>query len=122
GAAGPGAWEELIDAYFHAHPMRSFELNENGVQLPAFLAEKGAGLPELLPELADLEWWEWQTQIAPHAPEDLTPDRGPLRLGATVELRRYGFDLVAWLDQEGERPPAPAAEESLVLFWRDREL
>jgi hypothetical protein len=122
----PSAWDELVESYFRVHPMRSFELNENGAVLPAFLAKEAGrlGLPPFLPELADFECWEWQTQIAPDVPEDRAPDRGPLRLGSTVELRRYGYDLLGWLDGagEGERAPAPPAEESLVLFWRDRDL
>lgn len=120
--AGEAAWQELVEAYFRAHPMRSFVLNENGAHWPAFLSSHAAGLPPFLPELADLEWWEWQTLVAPDEPEDATPDQGPLRLGSTVELRRYQHDLLGWLDAG---PPAggagPQPGESLVLFWRDRE-
>lgn len=123
---GEGAWAEIVEAYYRAHPMKSFELNANGAALPAFLqAEAGRlGLPPFLPELADFEWWEWQAQVAEDAPEDRAPDSGPLRLGATVELRSYQHDLVSWLDEAGpeERAPAPEAEETLVLFWRDRAL
>ncbi|MCS6914546.1 MAG: putative DNA-binding domain-containing protein [Myxococcales bacterium] len=120
--AGEATWQELVEAYFRAHPMRSFVLNENGAHWPAFLVSHAGGLPPFLPELADLEWWEWQTLVAPDGPEDATPDQGPLRLSSTVELRRYEHDLLGWLDAEpSARGPAPQLGQSLVLFWRDRE-
>jgi hypothetical protein len=119
---GEEAWEDLVERYFRAHPMKSFELNENGACFPEFLAgDLKAMWPAWLPELLDFEWWEWQTQIAPDDALDMEPDRGPLRLGATVEARQYNHDLLGWLDQ-GRAGPAPEAKQSLVLFWRDRDL
>ena len=110
-----------MDAYFAAHPMAHAVLNENGAQLAAFLAAR-EGTPALWAQLADFEWWEWQTLVAPDAEADARPDEGPLRLGSTVELRPYGFDFVGWLDGEGSRAAEPPRREVVVLFWRNRAL
>lgn len=119
-----GVWDAFVEAYFQKHPMRSFELNENGAQLPAFLVEhaRAAGWPAWLPELADFEWWEWQTRVALDDPAD-AGEAGPLRLGATVELRPYAHDIVGWVDTpRDERAPVPEARDTIVVFWRDRDL
>jgi hypothetical protein len=136
-AAGEPAWDAWVERYFVAHPMHHFELNHNAEGFPAFLAEAiAAGEPALPPfvaELADLEWCEWQVRVAPDAPADAghdgqdlrdpARDRGPLRLASTVDLRPYRYDLVGWLDaEEEERPESPEARDSLVIFWRSREL
>lgn len=117
---GEAMWRALVEDYFAEHPMQHVEINENGAQLAAFLATR-TGLPAWWAPLADFEWWEWQTSIAPDEPTDETPDVGALRLASTVELRPYAFDLVSWLDAD-ERAPAPNAEDCLVLFWRNRAL
>lgn len=117
---GEAAWEALVETFFLRHPMRHFELNTNGAALPEFLGEyvKEQGLPAWLPELADLEWWEWLTDTVPSADEG----KG-LRLAPTAELRPYHWDLVEWMDAEpSERPEAPEARDVLVLFWRDTNL
>lgn len=118
---GAPAWERLVEDYFRACPMHHVELSENGAALPGFLDgwTSAAGLPGWLAEVADLEWWEWRTRMAPDDPADAQAD-GPLRLAATVELRPYRHDLVGWLD--GAAPAsAPDTGERLVLFWRDRD-
>jgi hypothetical protein len=117
---GAAAWSALVEAYYRRHPMRQYEMNANAASLPEFLTGYApeAALPEWLPELADLEWWEWEVLVAPDEAEG---GPGP-RLAATVELRPYRYDLVAWLEADGsERPASPEARESLVLFWRTRE-
>ncbi len=120
---GEPAWEELVEAYFVAHPMHHVELNENGSELAPFLAAQATAhqLPAWIPGLAELEWWEWKTRIAPDDPRDEDPDQGPLRIASTVELRPFTHDLVEWLDSE-PRADAPPQGQTLVLFWRDREL
>lgn len=126
--AGEAAWDEVVDAYFTAHPMRHFELNQNGEHLPEFLndalSDPASSLPLFLAELADLEWWEWLVLIAPDEAADAEPDAGPLRLGSTVEIRPYKHDLLGWIEHGDleERPERPEPEDSLVLFWRDRDL
>lgn len=114
---GEAGWEALVEGYFRAHPMTLFELNANGAQLSEFLAgyAPGAGLPGWLPELADLEWWEWEVLVAP----DREPEEARPCLAPTVELRPYAHDLVGWLDTEPEeRAAEPEAREALVIFWR----
>jgi hypothetical protein len=76
--AGHDAWENLGRNYFEAYPMRHFELNRNGMHLPEFLERYAskAGLPGWLGELADFEWWEWQTLVALDDPNDTAPDTG----------------------------------------------
>ena len=123
---GRAAWDDLVDRYFRAHPMRNWELNANGMHLPEFLAKHGVDRLPFLAELADFEWWEWQTQVAPDAPEEKDPDRGPLRLGDTVELRQYSHDFLDWLDERDAKTDMasaglPERGEHLVLFWRDRD-
>lgn len=116
---GEEAWDALVEAYFRAHPMRAAELNANGAHLPDFLATYAPehGLPEWLPELADLEWWEWVVLTAP----DSEPEGPRPCLDPTVELRPYRYDFVGWMDAEpSERPEEPEPREGLVLFWRDR--
>jgi hypothetical protein len=118
---GEAGWESMVEAYIARHPMRSFELNENGAGLPAFLVEEHAarGLPRWIGELADLEWWTWRAEYGPDDGDH--PDDGPLRISASVELRPYAHDLVGWLDAD-ERAAAPAPVPGLVLFFRDRDL
>ncbi len=122
---GEAAWEALVARYFQAHPMRHWELNENGAHFPAFLSQEGDLKMPFLAELADFEWWEWQTQIARDAPQDQDPEGGALRLSSTVELRRYGHDLIGWLNErdDGQElaglPEPPKPKDQLVLFWRD---
>lgn len=114
---GREAWARLVETYFAHHPMRHFELNANGEHLPEFLQghAETLGLPPWMPELADLEWWEWRTLIAPNDEAGSGP-----RLSNSVELRPYTYALVDWLDSpEEERAPEPEARECLVLFWRD---
>ncbi len=123
--AGEQAWVDFIEEYFRAHPMCSWELNENGEKLPGFLATHP--LSERLPflrELSDFEWWEWLVAIAPDQP---FADEGPLRLSPLVELRQYEYDFVSWLDEAGASENMasagpPQRQECFVLFWRDREL
>jgi len=124
---GEPAWEALVTDYFRAHPMHHAELNENGSELPAFLLLEASarGLPAWICELADLEWWSFRTRVAPDALEDQAPDKGPLRLGATVELRPYAHDLCGWLEEPRDaaaRTGAPEARPCVALFWRDRDL
>ena len=123
--AGEPLWERLVEQFFAAHPMRHAELNDNAAGLAAWLQANGAplGLPAWVGELAELEWWEWRTQIAADDPADQTPGEGPLRLASTVELRPFHHDLVGWLDEGREAgQPAPAQQEVVVLFWRDADL
>jgi len=115
--AGEAAWKALVAAYFQKHPMRHFELNANGAHFPAFLLGHAgeAGFPAWMPELADFEWWEWLTIIAPNESDGT----GELRISPTVELRPYAHDLVEWLNIEpAQRPADPDAVESIVVFWR----
>lgn len=126
--AGEGAWEELIERYFQAHPMHHFELNWNGRHLPAFLAERQPvsqdALPPFLPELADFEWWEWQTYVAQDDAADGAAGEGPLRVASTVELRPYRYDLLGWIEHRATHQfhSSPEAVQSIVLFWRDADL
>jgi hypothetical protein len=125
GRDGEAAWTQLTEDYFRAHPMHHFELNRNGEHFAEFLKGPAAAtVPPFLAELADLEWWEWQSSIALDEPGDADPDQGPLRLGSTVEVRPYAWDLLTWLDDysDEDRPAEPEAEASRVLFWRDRQL
>lgn len=121
--SGEPLWQKIADGFFREHPMRHAELNENAAELSAWLRANAAplALPAWLGELAELEWWEWRTMIAEDAAADAAPDAGPLRLATTVELRPFTHDLVGWLDDE-RLAPAPEATDTLVLFWRDRDL
>ncbi len=109
-------WPALVEAYFVAHPMHSVELNENGAKLGEWLATRD-DVPAWWAALADFEWWEWQTLVAPDADEA----DGPLRIASTVELRPYAWNFVRWLDAD-ERSAAPDAANCLVIFWRNRAL
>ena len=123
---GDAAWAALVHRYFLAHPMHHFELNQNGEHLPTFLAaEAEAGrVPAFLPALADFDWWEWQVQSAPDDPADAQPDEGPLRLGSTVDVRPYAWDLLGYVKDPGATaaPAAKDGEPQLIVFWRDRSL
>ena len=132
---GEDAWDQLVGAYFRAQPMHHFELNRNGAAFPSFLERLQSEpidamwgerpLPVGAAELADFEWWEWQTLSALDDPADLPLDHGPLRLHSTVELRPYRYNWLAWFDRDDEaapQPVEPALTDTLVLFWRDRDL
>jgi hypothetical protein len=116
----PSAWPGLVEDYFQRHPMWHVELNANAAQWPEFLAAEAAArsLPSWLSELADFEWWEWQTLIAPDDAAD--PRVGPLRIAPSLELRPYTRDFIAWIDND--RKGEPAEEATIVLFWRDEAL
>lgn len=121
---GAAAWDRLVPRYFAAHPMHHFELNQNGIHFPAFLAGlvEAGELPAYYAELADFEWWEWLTDTALDDPADATPDEGSLRLHSAVELRPYTHDLVGWIDDDNCEAAAPPRRDIVVLFYRDREL
>lgn len=121
---GEARWSELLDGYSRRYPIRSIERSENGVWLASYLREGGAGphAPAWLAELADFEWWEWRTSIAPDSPLDRAADSGPLRLASTVALRAYSHDLIGWLEVERpKRRREPATRTTTVVFWRDAE-
>lgn len=109
-------WPALVSAYFVEHPMHAVEINENGAKLAEWLSKRD-DVPAWWSQLADFEWWEWQTLVAPDSQSDV--DGGALRIASTVELRPYAFDFVRWLD---DRTGEPEARENLVVFWRNREL
>jgi hypothetical protein len=113
---GEAAWERIVARYFLKNPMHHVELNENGVHFSTFIRDNASELAPWLPELADFEWWEWQTR---NAARDGDERAGPLRLSKTVEARPYHFDFVGWL--EGSGTVAPESVETLVIFWRDRD-
>lgn len=117
---GLAAWKQLVEDYFRAHPMQHVEINENGAHLAAYLAKR-SDLHAHWSELADFEWWEWQTFIAPDSAADANPQQGPLRIASTVELRPYRWNFIDWLAQDN-RAAAPLAENIVVLFWRNQNL
>lgn len=131
---GEAAWERLVEDFFLAHPMRHFELFENGAAFPEWLGAEaeGRGLPSWLAEAADAEWWLWRAEYgsdpdvadeAEGAGGSPTADAGPLRIAHHVELRPYAHDIAGWLGaDEGDRAAAPAPGDQLVLFWRDHDL
>jgi hypothetical protein len=125
---GAAAWTELTEAYFRAHPMHHFELNRNAEYFADFLAAETEAddQPPFLAALADLEWWDWLVFVAPDDPSDAEPDNGPLRLGSTVELRPYDWDLLSWLAEpdavDASEAVDPEPTPNVVLFWRDRDL
>lgn len=117
---GKTGWDALAQHYFEIYPARHFELNMNGAHFPEYLQKYStrADLPAWLAELADFEWWEWQTLTAPDDPADAMPEEGMLRLGATVELRPYTHDLIEWC--AGANPKKiPEAQTAVTIFWRD---
>jgi hypothetical protein len=113
---GESLWNEVVMAYFQEHPMHHVEINENGAHLAAFLSRQ-TQYPPFWAGLADFEWWEWQTAIAPDEPAPA----GSLRLSATVELRPYAYNFVDWL-AESPRAETPPRQDVTVLFWRNRSL
>ncbi|MBL8634060.1 MAG: putative DNA-binding domain-containing protein [Myxococcales bacterium] len=128
---GESGWAQVVAAYFDAHPMHHFELNHNAEAFPAFLTSVlsdschslRALLPDCAAELADFEWWEWQTFSALDVPSDTPIDAGPLRLHSSVDIRPYQYDWLDFLDRSQDaRPELPVVHSSLVLFWRDRKL
>ncbi len=129
--AGDLGWKKLVRGYFDAHPMDHFELNHNAAHFPAFLEtldadSLGVAVADFASALADFEWWEWQTKVVPDSESDRPLEKGPLRLHSTVELRPYKFDLLGFVEKlAGEDPSSPRTPErrdSMVLFWRDRQL
>lgn len=118
--SGKSGWDALAGRYFEIYPARHFELNMNGMHLPDYLQEYAAqaNLPSWLAELADFEWWEWKTLTAPDDPADAEPNEGLLRLGATVELRPYEHDLIAWCADDGPKK-SPTPRTAVTVFWRD---
>lgn len=121
---GEAGWRAIVERYYVAHPMHHFEYNQNGIYFTQFvptLVESGE-LPPFLSELADFEWWEWLTDGRFDEPSDAEPDRGPLRLHSTVDLRPYSHDLISWIDDDERESAAPKRRDNVVLFYRNREL
>jgi hypothetical protein len=128
---GEDSWSQLVAAYFRAHPMHHFEMNHNAAAFPAFLQKLAADadtsslrLPDFAAELADFEWWEWQTFAAPDDAADVPLAGGSLRFHSSVDLRPYRYDFVGWLDDNevSARPAEPELQETMVLFWRNLSL
>lgn len=122
---GEDAWERLVEGYFAAHPMRHFELNENGAAFPDWLAgeTEARGLPPWLASVADAEWWVWRVEYEADPEGASGAGEGPLRIAPHVELRPYAYDVAGWLEGEpAERASEPEPRETLCLFWRDRDL
>ncbi|MEW5853086.1 MAG: putative DNA-binding domain-containing protein [Myxococcota bacterium] len=120
-AAGNALWEELGRAFFQAHPTRDWELNANAERFPEFLASRRERDPRItawLPDLADLEWWEWASYVAQEA--DPEPARKH-QVNPTLALRQYAHDVVTYADDD-ERTGAPAAQPTFAAFWRDARL
>jgi hypothetical protein len=122
--AGEPGWLSIVERYYVAHPLHHYEFNQNGCHFPQFVATltEAGELPPFVAELADFEWWEWLTATRLDEPSDAAPHRGPLRLHTSVDLRPYGHDLITWIDDDDREPEAPARRDSVVLFYRDREL
>jgi hypothetical protein len=111
---GQDAWHALVEAFFLAHPMHHVELNENGAAFSDWLATR-ADLPPWLATVAEVEWWDWVTFVAPDEPPAAT-----LRLSSTVEIRPLAWAIDPWLDAGAEGDPEHRA--NLLIFWRDRDL
>ena len=110
---GEEGWAALVEAYYRAHPMRAAELNANGAHLPEFLTHyaPAKGLPEWLPELADVEWWEWEVLVAPD--RELRALREKLEAGLPPKQTRYPFahtDSWEHIRQKAEALLPPRAE------------
>lgn len=130
---GDAGWAQIVAAYFDEHPMHHFELNHNAAAFPSFLTAVLATpqhalrslLPDCAAELADFEWWEWQTFSGQDAPSDTPIDEGPLRLHSSVDIRPYHYDFLRFFDEDRDgraQPALPSSADTLVLFWRDRRL
>lgn len=86
---GPGPFRQLTFRYAAATPLRSYNLNDAGADLPAFLSadELAADLP-FLPDLAALEW---RVARAFHAREEARLDPAPLAAWGLDEWERAGL-------------------------------
>jgi hypothetical protein len=113
--SGAEACRTLTDAYFAAHPPRSFDPNANGAALSSFLEARAE--PPWLPQLADLEWWDWHTFSAPDAAEPAAQGLAP-----TLELRAYRWDVLGWMLDGADPRRDPEQRRAVVAFWRDRHL
>jgi hypothetical protein len=120
-------WEEVVAAYFAAHPARDWELNANAEPFVEFARARIADAPPWLGDLADLEWWEWAVWVAPSRAEPTrgaapaaAPRAARLAVAPGVAIRAYAYDVVAWADAPAAaRPAAPPRRDHLVVFWRD---
>jgi hypothetical protein len=121
---GEAGWLSIVERYYVAHPMHHFEFNQNGIHFAQFVPTLVASgeLPPFLSELADFEWWEWLTDGRLDEPADAEPEKGPLRLHSSVDLRPYGHDLITWIDDDEREPEAPSSRDNVVLFYRDPQL
>lgn len=108
---------EISRAYFQAHPTVHWDLNQNAEAFPAFLAQH-PGVPPWVPELADLEWWQFRTFVAP---DEKPRKRVRDALHGSVMVRPYAHDVVTALHQDRVRP-APPATPVVALLWRDAQL
>lgn len=116
--AGEAAWHTLVEDYFNAYPELRFVRHANVAAFPTFIAKLAPH--SWLADLADLEWQEWTTEIAPRTKADDAPESGALRVASTLRLRLYAHDLVSWIDGAG-REGEPVARPTLVAFWQDRD-
>jgi hypothetical protein len=114
-------WSALVDGYFGAHALRSFELGPDFSAFAGFVRERTAsdGLPAWLSDLADFEFHEWIAPRRPRSADDERPDEGPLRVTSTMFLRDYHYDLVRFIDDHA-REGEPEARACTCVFWQDR--
>ncbi|MGB0679428.1 MAG: putative DNA-binding domain-containing protein, partial [Polyangiales bacterium] len=121
------SWEALCHAYMQAGLLTSYELNDFGRHLPAFLAadavlddlDLGPWSRAFLAELAALLWAELSCYFA--AP---TPGADwPAQLNPTLQVRECQFAVARWLkawrrdDMDACRALA-APQPETVLVWR----
>jgi hypothetical protein len=125
-------WDDLVDAYAACHPATSWDPNDFGRQLPAWLAT--TDVPSPLVHIAD---WSWRLLAAARAPRadttgaTATADRLDPSVGAAV----YPFDVPRWVRRfsagQAVTPlvPPPAAPTPMVIVvyrhphsWRTRYL
>ena len=110
------SWSDLSESFARAHPPSSWDPNDFGRHLPAWLA--ASPLPEALSHIAD---WSWRLLAAARA-----PDPGGPGLHPSVSAVAYPFDLPAWVARFERREPvrslaAIADPGVLVVVFRDPE-
>lgn len=127
--ACPGAFHETVARFLAHQGPRTHHLRDVPGELVGFVEQEGfsraASLPPHVVSLAQLEWADFQVNVAPRASVagavgDLAPSRA-VALRRPLRVLRQPFDLRPLFDghPDAARGLQPEARETFLLLYRD---
>lgn len=127
--AAPGAFAETVARFLDERGPRTHHLRDVPGEIVAFVRTSGFSRAESLPEhavaLAELEWADFEVNVAPRPPvsgalADLAPSRA-VALAGPIRLVRQRFDLRPLFEGSASSAHScrPELSETRLLLYRD---